>query len=150
MSKQKTIQANSLLQEMFQAGVYKRTQGKIARQVTFAALLVTFMLAAYSLWNLLRPLTPPSWMEAAAPAYSLPFLLLVIGAWFSFRLVNYHVFADFLIAVEAEMNKVSWPSRGELFRSSMVVLIVIFGLMGVLYLFDFFWAFLFKTIGVLK
>ena len=35
-------------------------------------------------------------------------------------------FADFLIAVEAEMNKVSWPSRGELFRASIVVLVMIF------------------------
>ena len=31
-------------------------------------------------------------------------------------------FADFLIAVEAEMNKVSWPTRTELFRGSMVVI----------------------------
>ena len=35
-------------------------------------------------------------------------------------------FADFLIAVEAEMTKVSWPSRGELVRSSIVVILVIF------------------------
>ena len=33
--------------------------------------------------------------------------------------VNLPVFADFLIAVEAEMNKVSWPTRGELFRGSV-------------------------------
>ena len=33
-------------------------------------------------------------------------------------------FADFLIAVEAEMNKVSWPTRHELIRASMVVMLV--------------------------
>ena len=32
--------------------------------------------------------------------------------------MNMPRFADFLIAVEAEMNKVSWPSKAELIRSS--------------------------------
>ena len=30
------------------------------------------------------------------------------------------------------MNKVSWPSRGELFRASMVVILVIFFLAAIL------------------
>ena len=51
-------------------------------------------------------------------------------------------FADFLIAVEAEMNKVSWPSRGELFRASIVVMLVIFVLAAVLFGFDVMWEFL--------
>ena len=41
----------------------------------------------------------------------------LVGVWLGYRLVNIPRFADFLIAVEAEMNKVSWPSRGELIRS---------------------------------
>ena len=48
-------------------------------------------------------------------------------------------FADFLIAVEAEMNKVSWPSRGELFRASVVVLFTIIALALLLYAYDFLW-----------
>ena len=44
-------------------------------------------------------------------------VLASLGLWVAFRLVNMPAFADFLIAVEAEMNKVSWPTRGELFRS---------------------------------
>ncbi len=35
----------------------------------------------------------------------------MVGLWLCFRLVNMPRFADFLIAVEAEMNKVSWPTR---------------------------------------
>ena len=53
-------------------------------------------------------------------------LLLAAFVWVSYRLVNFPSFADFLIAVEAEMNKVSWPTRVELFRSSIVVLIMMF------------------------
>ncbi len=45
-------------------------------------------------------------------------------------------FADFLISVEGEMNKVSWPSRGELFRASLVVILVIFFLAALLFAYD--------------
>ena len=59
-------------------------------------------------------------------------------------------FADFLIAVEAEMNKVSWPAWSELVRSSIVVIFVIFFLAMVLFGYDMLWQFVFKTIGVLR
>jgi preprotein translocase subunit SecE len=77
-----------------------------------------------------------------------PVVLLVLGLWASFRLVNVPAFADFLIAVEAEMNKVSWPSRGELFRASMVVLILIFALAFILAGCDMFWKVLLFWLGV--
>jgi preprotein translocase subunit SecE len=63
--------------------------------------------------------------------------------------VNVPGFADFLIAVEAEMNKVSWPTRTELYRSSVVVLVTIFVLAVVLFVFDFFWGWVFKILGIL-
>jgi preprotein translocase subunit SecE len=34
------------------------------------------------------------------------------------------------------MAKVSWPSQGELFRASMVVMVVIFFLAALLYMYD--------------
>ena len=64
--------------------------------------------------------------------FLIPGLLLILGLWVSYRVVNLPAFADFLIAVEAEMNKVSWPTRAELFRASMVVLILIFALAFIL------------------
>ena len=76
---------------------------------------------------------------------------MVVGVWISFRVVNYPRFADFLIAVEAEMNKVSWPSRTELIRSSIVVIFVIFALAIILFGYDMLWRFLFKEVlGILK
>jgi preprotein translocase subunit SecE len=59
-----------------------------------------------------------------------------VGVWVAFRIVNVPSFADFLISVEAEMNKVSWPSRSELFRASMVVIVVIFLLTAILFTYD--------------
>jgi preprotein translocase subunit SecE len=66
-----------------------------------------------------------------------PLAVGLLGAWAAFRVVNIPSFADFLISVEAEMNKVSWPSRGELYRASLVVIVVIFLLTAILFAYDF-------------
>jgi preprotein translocase subunit SecE len=70
--------------------------------------------------------------------------------WAAYRIVNLPVFADFLIAVEAEMNKVSWPSWSELVRWSMVVIIVIFSIGFLLAAFDMFWVWFFNWLGMYK
>jgi preprotein translocase subunit SecE len=80
--------------------------------------------------------------------YGLPAVLIALGAWFGYRVVNYPEFADFLVAVEAEMNKVSWPTRGELFRASGVVLVTIFLLAGVLAMFDLLWSGIFRWLNI--
>ena len=58
-------------------------------------------------------------------------------------------FADFLISVEGEMNKVSWPSRSELFRASLVVILVIFSLAAILYAYDLVLAYIVGPNGLL-
>ena len=68
--------------------------------------------------------------------YFIPLAVLAVGLWASFRIVQMPAFADFLISVEGEMNKVSWPSRGELFRASLVVILVIFFLAALLFAYD--------------
>jgi preprotein translocase subunit SecE len=59
-----------------------------------------------------------------------------VGLWVGYRLVQFPPFADFLIAVEAELNKVAWPSRTELVRASVVVIVLMFGLTLVLFTYD--------------
>jgi len=68
--------------------------------------------------------------------YYVPAIFLAVGLWASFRVIQMPAFADFLISVEGEMNKVSWPARGELFRASLVVILVIFFLAALLFLYD--------------
>ena len=46
---------------------------------------------------------------------------LILG-WVIFRIVHFPPFAEFLIATEAEMNKVSWTSKEDLNRATTVVL----------------------------
>ncbi len=112
---------------MFNTSRYKRSQGRIARQVTFAALAVIFAIGAWKI-------------NATAITdmgrYVVPLAVLAVGIWIAFRIVNLPKFADFLISVEAEMNKVSWPNRTELWRASMVVIAVIFLLAGILFAYD--------------
>ena len=112
---------------MFNASRYKRSQGRVARQFTLAAMAV---MVAVGAWKL------NTTGETEVQRYVTPLVVLAVGWWASFRIVNLPKFADFLISVEAEMNKVAWPGRSELWRASMVVIIVIFFLAALLYMYD--------------
>src|SRR5215218_45863 len=68
--------------------------------------------------------------------YYVPLAFAAIGLWISFRVVQMPAFADFLISVEGEMNKVSWPARSELFRATVVVILVVFFLAALLFAYD--------------
>ena len=119
----------AFFEELFRVGLYKKNQGKVARQATFAALAVILALGAWSLSEAYQDKGPTL-------HYFVPLAFLLVGLWASFRLMNMPTFADFLISVEGEMNKVSWPSRSELFRASLVVMAVIFFLAALLFMYD--------------
>lgn len=133
---------SALIQELFQTTIYKRSQGRITRQVTFAAVAVGLAVGVLRLSQLLTPFGI-HWR------FGLPGLLLAAGLWVAYRLVNLPAFADFLIAVEAEMNKVSWPTKHELYRASLVVLLVIFILTVVLLVFDTVWKVIFNWLRII-
>jgi preprotein translocase subunit SecE len=149
ISSENRLNRGSLLGEFFRADVYKPTQGRVARQVTFAALAA---IVALGVWRLAAVL--PVWfggMAASGPDYGLlrfvlPAVVLAVGLWACWRAVNVPSFAEFLIAVEVEMAKVSWPSAGEVFRSSAVVIFLIFALSAILAGYDLFWAFLLRLV----
>ena len=142
-TREKNAAAAPMMRELFSLGVYKRSQGRIARQVTFGILAVVIALGA---WRLsVYELGSNAWMR-----FGLPGALLLLGWWIAFRLVNLPSFADFLIAVEAEMNKVSWPSRGELFRAVLVVIFFIVFLAAILAVYDIVWRVLLTALGVVS
>ena len=137
---------STFIQQLFQIGIYKRSQGRVARQVTFATLAITF---ALGLWRMSTTLKLANWvgdLNDYGFYLWMPGLLLLAALWIAYRTVNLPNCADFLIAVEAEMNKVSWPGRTELFRASMVVLVTIFFLAALLATFDVAWAALFTKV----
>jgi len=85
-------------------------------------------------------------------AFTLPMLLTAAALWLSYRLVNFPVFADFLIATEAELNKVSWTTRKRLVQDTIVVLTTMLLLTGFLFIMDSIWikVLSFRWIDVLQ
>jgi preprotein translocase subunit SecE len=165
MANEGTSTLGAFWRDLFSTGLYKRSQGRIARQVTFGVLAVVVVLGAWSLLEFMTDKTFPLISKVFDPTdpvqkskydtvngvyrYFLPMAVFFGGMWMAFRVVNWPRFADFLIAVEAEMNKVSWPTRTEMIRSSIVVMITIFGLAFVLLFYDLFWQTLLRFVGVL-
>jgi preprotein translocase subunit SecE len=141
--KKRDMTKSTFWREMFSLGIHRRQQGRIVRQATFGALFATIGVGC---WRLSEYLTA----YGTGLQIGIPVGLFAVGAWVAYRLVNYPPFADFLIHVEAEMIKVSWPTRTELFRSSVVVMITIFGLAFVLWGYDIIWHELLKFLRVVR
>lgn len=71
---------------------------------------------------------------------TVPLVLAALLIWMSWRVVNWPIFADFLIATEAEINKVSWTTRKRLFQDTIVVLVTVAILTTFLFLIDIMWV----------
>jgi preprotein translocase SecE subunit len=84
--------------------------------------------------------------------YTLPILLVFASIWLAYRVVNLPVFADFLIATEAELNKVSWTSRSRLFQDTLVVLTTVLLMTIGLLVVDLVWTRVlsWRVVGVLQ
>lgn len=152
MSSQDALSDRSLVSELLTARIFKRSQGRIVRQVTC---LVIWSVVLIGVWRLYEGFfaetrfgiqNNPTLVNILR--YGCPLALLALGGWFGFRLVNWPRFADFLIAVEAELNKVSWPERGELIRASMVVMFTIFFMAVLLFVYDLIWHLFFTYLGI--
>jgi preprotein translocase SecE subunit len=139
-------------QGWFSTASYKRSQGVRARRYTMIGLLLVGWTGVYSAmahetfgrgpWTLQMPFELPAITPLTDLEYAVPLLLAVAVFWVSWRAVNMPTFADFLIATEAEMNKVSWSSRRRLVQDTIVVLITCVLLTAFLLVVDLFWGWL--------
>ncbi|MGB2822500.1 MAG: preprotein translocase subunit SecE [Phycisphaerae bacterium] len=123
--------------------IYKRGQGRYARTITFVAATVVALGGAAALSRKLEGAVP------LALQFGVPALLFVAVGVFMFWMVNRQKSADFLIATEGEMKKVSWSSRKEIVGSTKVVIVATFIMAGILYAVDAVFALLFTTMGVM-
>ena len=98
--------------------IYKRGQGKNSRLGTA---LVAFAIVAVGCWNLYMKLqgTDP-WVQTLVPV-----AVCAVFAGLIYWLMNKPVLANFLIAAEGEIKKVSWSSRKEIVNSTMIVIFVV-------------------------
>lgn len=152
-------------QGWFSTAAYKKSQGQRVRRGTILGILAMAGPGIYILhyalgrggdnhWFLRIPFTSPEVKLVILPdvQFSLPIILAAAALWFAYRVVNYPVFADFLIATEAELNKVSWTTRKRLFQDTIVVLTTVILMTVFLFLVDALWSYALSSrwIGVLK
>jgi preprotein translocase subunit SecE len=151
---QDNVKTAGIWGDLLSLSVYKRNQGRVTRQVTFAALA---LLVGVGIWRLSQLLSLWYGGDAGLGSFAgggdlgvvrflLPGGLLAAGFWLCYRLVNVPRFADFLIAVESEVAKVSWPTADEVFRSSAVIIFLIFALAAILAAYDLFWWFVLRYV----
>jgi preprotein translocase subunit SecE len=130
--------------ELVSLNMYKRNQGRLTRQLTAVAIAGLVILGAWTLSQ--GPLS--SYSESVRTG--IPFVLSAAAIWFAFRIVNYPKFADFLISVEAEMDKVTWAGREELQRATIVVISTMVFIGAVLLIYDVFWVWFFTLVRILQ
>lgn len=138
-------QFSAFIANLFSAAVYKPLQGRRARLWTAVGLGATVLLGLYELAQTLdgASLSTPT-------IYLVPTVVGLALGWLIFRLLHFPPFVEFLIATEAEMNKVSWTSRDDLKRATTVVLCTVAFMALFLFGVDWLWSSLLQLIGVLK
>ncbi|HUS74000.1 MAG TPA: preprotein translocase subunit SecE [Sedimentisphaerales bacterium] len=100
--------------------IYKRGQGKYTRLCsTFGAAIIAG-LGCLRLYKKLQAWDLGLWVETMVPAGLFVVLALLI-LW----LVNKPSIADFMVAAEGEMKKVSWSSRKEIAVSTFIVIALV-------------------------
>lgn len=142
----------SLLPELFRFGIYKSNQGRMVRQFTFFAIVVLAAFGCITLANGVFVSFPARDTDFGV-AYGkliqvgVPLAIWVFFSWIAFRVVNIPRFADFLVSVESELEKVTWPTRSEVVQATVVVLFAMVSLGLFLFLIDLLWTWLFSAIG---
>jgi len=112
--------------------VYKRGQGKYTRLCSAFGAALAAGLGCLQLYKKLEAVEwglsrrAALWIATMVPAGLFVALGLLI-----FWLINKPSVADFMIAAEGEMKKVSWSSRKEIAVSTFIVIVVVI-IMGVI------------------
>jgi preprotein translocase SecE subunit len=121
---------------------YKSDQGRYVRMASFWGLTLFWAFGCYSLSFALQ-----AWFEGWFGAgeadlgrtrlFHVPFLFdfslakilalaaFAAGVWFMKRLLDKPKSADLLIETEAELRKVTWPTIGDTYAASLVVIITV-------------------------
>ncbi len=136
-------------QGWFHPSAFKFNQGVRVRRGTLVSLLVVIGCGIYTAvmtrsfgtgnWTMSIPGTDYYLFILYNVQYTVPLFLLALLGWFTWRVVNWPTFADFLIATEAELNKVSWTTRKRLFQDTIVVLVTVFLMTMFLFIVDILW-----------
>jgi preprotein translocase SecE subunit len=121
--------------------IYKVTQGRYTRTLTFAGAMLVAVSGAYVLSGRLIGVAPYI-------RFGIPSLVVVLIGLLAFWMVNRPGSADFLIATEGEMKKVAWSGKKEVIGSTKVVIVTTLMIAMLLFGVDILFTVLFKQLGV--
>lgn len=133
----------TFLQNLLSGTMFKRNQGRLVRRLTLIALASVVLIGC---WTMSKTVLSQS---TVVVRQGIVWSVALLGLWLVFRIVNFPRFANFLIAVEGEMDKVSWSNQEYLKRATGVVLGTMVLLGTVLWVYDFLWFRLFSLIHIL-
>ncbi|HEX4588523.1 MAG TPA: preprotein translocase subunit SecE [Gemmataceae bacterium] len=152
-------------QGWFSSERLKPAQGQRVRRATMLGIILLVAAGIYSLyshgtlntvgkdWVVRLPFTADRFLFLLPDVrFTVPLIFAAVGLWLAFRVVHLPVFADFLIATEAELNKVSWPTRRSVVQDTIVVLATVFLLTVFLFLVDIGWGALLGSpyVGIIR
>ncbi|NIA06240.1 MAG: preprotein translocase subunit SecE [Actinobacteria bacterium] len=121
--------------------IYRKTQGRWTRLGTVTGVGILVVVGAWYAWQQLAGLSPV--VQTAVPLG-----IMAVCFYILLRVVNSKRAADFMIATEGEMKKVSWSSKKEIIGSTKVVIVVLMIMGAVLALVDLGWHKLLQWVGV--
>lgn len=123
---------------------YKKNQGRPSRQIALCVLIAAISWLLISVSALfVRRQSGIQWLGVCV-------LVIGVAAWLSVMLLNRPRWADFLISVQSEIDKVTWPSTQEVRRATIVVLVLISSMAVVIFCFDLIWQWVFELVGFLQ
>lgn len=99
--------------------IYKSGQGYNTRMWSGVAAFTILAAGCFVLYRQLA-VTMNIWIQAVVPV-----VLCAVGGGILYWMMNLPKVADFMIASEGEIKKVSWSSRSELVASTTIVLVVV-------------------------
>jgi preprotein translocase SecE subunit len=150
-------------QGWFSVAAYKKEQGKRVRRGTILGVLALVGCGVYTMlahrllesgppnWQVTIPFSGGrAWVILPDARFTVPILIAAAAIWIAYRVANFPGFADFLIATEAELNKVSWSPWKKLKQDTVVVLITVLLLTLFLFFVDQGWAWLLTRVGVVQ
>jgi preprotein translocase subunit SecE len=124
--------------------IYKPTQGKYTRMTTFLSAGGLILIGGKWLSDHLGTWGTNVFVQYLAPLVVVAGLLALV-----FRVVNKERTADFLIATEGEMKKVSWSNRREIIGSTKVVIFATLSMAVMLFVVDLIFSWFFERVGVM-
>ena len=123
---------------------YRANQGGLTRKICLAVVSAILSWVALSLFSVFyRRQSGVVWLVICV---CIVFFVSVL----SIKVLDRPRWADFLISVQSEVDKITWPSNSDVRRHTLVVLWLLFSLAIMVFLFDIMWQWMFRLSGFLQ